>query len=219
MPRYTHIFFDLDGTLTDSAPGILNSVRYALERLGAPVPEREALFAFIGPPLPDSFRDRCGFGPEQAREATRLYREYFEPRGLYENSVYPGIPALLERLRASGLWLGVATSKPERFARRILDHFGLTAAFDCIAGADLDGQRSRKADVLRYAMAQSGVGDPEKALMVGDREHDALGAREAGLDCLGVLYGYGSREELLEAGVRYLAETVPQVGELILGLI
>lgn len=216
MPRYTHIFFDLDGTLTDSAPGITNSVCYALERFGISISDPRDLYAFIGPPLQDSFRDLYGFNEDQAREATRLYREYFEPHGLYENAVYPGIPALLERLRGAGLRLFVATSKPERFARRILAHFGLTKAFEGIAGADLEGRRSRKADVLRFALELSGVTDPARALMVGDREHDVLGAREAGVDCLGVLYGYGSRAELLTAGAVALAETVPQVGDRIL---
>ena len=216
MPRYTHIFFDLDGTLTDSAPGITNSVRYALARFGIQVSDPASLYAFIGPPLQDSFRDLYGFDEAQAREATRLYREYFEPHGLYENAVYPGVPALLERLRGAGLRLFVATSKPERFAKRILAHFGLTEAFEIIAGADLAGRRSRKAEVLRDALDRSGVGDPAKALMVGDREHDVLGAREVGVDCLGVLYGYGSRAELLTAGAIALAETVPQVGDRIL---
>ena len=217
MLNHDHIFFDLDGTLTDPGLGITNSVMYALERFGIAVADRRDLYAFIGPPLLDSFRRYCGFSDAEAREALRLYREYFSDRGIFENEVYPGVPALLQRLRDAGRRIVMATSKPEPYALQIAEHFGLAGAFDCIAGATMEETRTKKDEVIRYAMERCGVSDPSRVLMVGDREQDVLGAAKCGVDCLGVLYGYGSREELSGAGARELAETVEDVGRLILG--
>ena len=209
------IFFDLDGTLTDSGPGIVASVAYALRKLGVEPPEPEQLRPFIGPPLLWSFSHFYGFDEEKSKEAVRLYREYFTAGGMFENSVYPGIPEALERLRAAGFRLAVATSKPELFSRQIISHFGLDKYFEAVCGAAMDESRTEKADVIRYALDTLGVA-PEESLMVGDREHDVLGAKAVGLPCLGVLWGYGSREELTNAGASALAETPEELSERIL---
>ena len=213
---YTHVFFDLDGTLTDPGLGITNSVAYALERYGIHVADRSSLYPFIGPPLVDSFTRFYGFSAAQARAAVDVYREYFADRGIFENELYPGIPELLKRLRAAGLKLVMATSKPELFAERIAAHFGIAAYFDCIAGAAMDETRTAKHEVIEYALERCGVTDRSRVLMVGDREHDVLGASRCGIACLGVLYGYGSRAELTRAGACAFAETVDAVGDYIL---
>ena len=216
MKRYDTILFDLDGTLTDPALGITNSVMAALERFGIPIPERRELYKFIGPPLADSFREFYGFSEEDCREAVRAYRSHFAEQGIFENTPYPGITETLDRLRSAGRRLVIATSKPEPFALRIAEHFGFADRFDYIAGALMDETRTQKWEVIDYALAQCGITDRARVLMVGDREHDILGAKRCGLDAMGVLYGYGSREELVDAGAAYLAETVPEVAELIL---
>lgn len=212
--NYATILFDLDGTLTDSEPGIVNSVLHALRRFGMDA-EREALRAFIGPPLYDSFRGVMGMSDADARRAVDVYRDYFRERGMYENAPYPGVPEMLRRLRASGRRLLVATSKPEIFARRIAVHFGLSEALHAVYGADLEGGRSAKIDVIRYALAEQGV-RPGDAVMVGDRKYDIAGAKAAGLADVGVLYGYGTREELEAAGASRLADSVAELEALLL---
>ena len=209
------IFFDLDGTLTDSGPGITASVAYALRKLGVEPPEPEQLRPFIGPPLLWSFAHFCGFDEEKCREGVRLYREYFTAGGMFENSVYPGIPAALEKLRAAGFRLAVATSKPELFSRQIIGHFSLDGYFEAVCGAAMDESRTEKADVIRYALDTLGV-KAEESLMVGDREHDVLGAKAVGVSCLGVLWGYGGREELEKAGAAALVDTPADMAELIM---
>lgn len=217
MKAYSTIFFDLDGTLTDSAPGILNSVRYALRRQGRPIPEQAVLRRFLGPPLMESFQEFCGMDRETARRCTALYREYFEKKGIFENSVYDGIPELLRDLKAAGKTVVLATSKPEVSARIILEHFGLMPFFDHVAGASLDESRTKKTDVLLYALDKAAPADRAAAVMVGDREHDILGAQAVGLDSIGVLYGYGSRAEHEAAGATAVAPTVAGLRRLLLG--
>lgn len=206
------LFFDLDGTITDSGPGILNSVQYALKKLQLPIPEITQLYSFIGPPLKDSFMKMYKLDEAAANRAIRCYREYYVEKGMYENLVYEGIPELLESLNRSGYTLYVATSKPEVFAKQILDHFDLTKYFKGIYGASLDSSRSSKGAVIRYAM-ESEDASAADSLMIGDREHDVLGAKENQLDCIGVLYGYGDRAELEAAGAIYLAETPEMIGD------
>lgn len=212
---YTTVLFDLDGTLTDPGIGITNSVMYALRKYGIDVPpsDRASLYPFIGPPLTESFSKYFGFSSEQAVEAVAYYREYFGVTGIFENTVYEGIPELLEGLRAAGKRILLATSKPEVYAVEILRHFGLLRYFDFAAGSTLDGSRLKKADVIRYALASCGIGEDEKPhlLMVGDREHDVLGARAVGIDAVGVTFGYGSRAELEAAGAAYIADTPADV--------
>lgn len=218
MSSYQFIFFDLDGTLTDPALGITNAVMHALAHYGIAVADRSELFPFIGPPLADSFQKFYGFSPEQSREAIDKYREYFAPKGLFENEVYPGIPEALQRLRDAGLRLCVATSKPQLFAVQILDHFGLSAYFDGVFGAAMDETRTWKWEVIDYALDQLGVRDRTRVLMVGDRDLDVLGAQRCGLaGCIGCLFGYGSREELESAGAAALAEAPAQIADIILG--
>lgn len=215
---YDIILFDLDGTLTDSGIGITNSVRYALEKKGIEVNDRRELFRFIGPPLVDSFQMFYGFSPEKALETTHIYREYYAEKGIFENEVYDGIEELLKKLRQAGKRLIVATSKPEPFAVRILDHFGLSRYFEYIAGSNMDETRSSKSEVMAYALEACGVTDLSKAVMVGDREHDILGAKKTGTASLGVLYGYGSREELEKAGADHIAATPEDIYSIVMDL-
>lgn len=207
---YKTVLFDLDGTLTDPGLGITNSVAYALKRYGIEVQDREALYAFIGPPLNDSFKRYYNFSDEKAMEAIWVYREYFREKGIFENEVYDGIIQLLQKIKASGRKTVLATSKPEEFAVRILEHFGLAEYFDVIAGASMDEKRNKKGDVIKYALEKGGL-TAEDAVMIGDREHDVYGARENGIDTIGVLYGYGSKDELEKAGAVHIAETVGDI--------
>lgn len=219
MKNYSWIFFDLDGTLTDPGLGITNSVMYALERFGIRTEERSSLYKYIGPPLMDSFREFNGFDEEDCRRAVAAYREYFADRGLFENEVYPGIPALLNRLRAAGKRLCVATSKPEDFALRILRHFELDGYFDFVAGACMDETRTQKWEVIGWGLEQCGITEPGAVLMAGDRKHDVLGAARFGMDCVGILYGYGSAEELTGAGAAALVSSPAELGDYILGAV
>ena len=215
MTDDTHMFFDLDGTLTDPALGITNSVMYALERFGIHTEDRTTLFQYIGPPLMDSFTQFHGLSRADARIAIDTYREYFSVKGLFENEVYPGIPELLTRLKAAGKKLVVATSKPEDFSLRILEHFELLQYFDFVSGSCMDETRTQKWEVIQWALEQC-CDDSSRVLMVGDRKHDVQGAKRFGLPCLGVLYGYGGREELETAGADAFAASPEEIGDYIL---
>jgi len=214
--------FDLDGTLTDPKEGITKSVRHALNHYGIQVDDLDTLTPFIGPPLTDSYKKYYGFSDEQAWEGVLVYREYFSERGWHENKEYPGIKEMLGALKTAGRVLLVATSKPEEFARKILEHFGMAGYFDFIGGADMDETRVRKADVIRYVLEQYGLDTSRETLarcvMVGDREHDVLGARECGMDCVGVLYGYGDRQEMDGCRPAWTADTVDDLKDLLLTL-
>lgn len=208
---YSVVLFDLDGTITDPGVGITNSVAYALEKFNIKVKDRTELYQFIGPPLQESFAEYYHFDQEECNRAVSYYREYFKDRGIYENEMYNGMRELLEELHDAGRKVILATSKPEQFAVKILKYFQIDQYFDYIAGATMDSSRSRKSDVIAYALQQNGIGNLTSAVMIGDREHDILGAREVGMDSIGVLYGYGSREELREAGATHIAETVDEI--------
>lgn len=205
--QYQNLLFDLDGTLTDPGLGITNSVAYALNKFGITVSDRSVLFPFIGPPLIESFMRFYSFSREDAERAVAYYREYFSEIGIFENTPYEGIHSTLEQLRSSGKRLFVATSKPEVYARRITDHFSLTPYFEYIAGASFDETRSEKWDVIRYALDTCELRDKSRTVMIGDRKHDMLGAQKTGLDAIGVLWGYGDREELVSAGATHIVET------------
>jgi phosphoglycolate phosphatase len=209
------VLFDLDGTLTDPKLGITRSIQHALRKRGLPVPDADALAPWIGPPLEQSFRERVGLAPDDAARAVADYREYFEPRGMYENAVYPGIPELLERLRANGVRLALATSKPTLYAERILVHFELAPHFEHVVGSFLDGRRTDKAELVADALALLDGVPRERAVLVGDRRHDLLGARANGIAAIAVGYGYGAREELIDAGAERLAESVAALGRLL----
>ncbi|NLX77441.1 MAG: HAD family hydrolase [Clostridiaceae bacterium] len=216
MKEYTNILFDLDGTLTDPKVGITKSVAYALKSFGIEVEDRDSLCKFIGPPLRVSFRDFYGFSEDDCIRAIEKYRGYFRVTGLFENEVYPGIENLLKNLKQSGRKLFVATSKPTVFAVRILEHFNLLRYFEYVAGSELDGSRDSKGDVIRFALRENGLADRANVIMVGDREHDVIGAKENNIDVVGVLYGYGDRAELEKAGADYIVETVEELNGLLL---
>ncbi|NQJ29665.1 HAD family hydrolase [Streptococcus suis] len=212
---YQTILFDLDGTLTDSGQGILNSVAYALEKMGIEEPDTANLNRFIGPPLYESFSRFYQLSPEDTQSAVGAFRVYFKEKGMFENQLYPGIIPLLEELRTAGKTLVIATSKPEIFAKQILEHFGIAHYFDVIAGASLDSSRISKADVIGYAINQLEA-FPKHAVMIGDREHDIEGARMHQLPAIGVLYGYGSKQEFEKAGATMIVETVQDLKRVLL---
>lgn len=201
-----YILFDLDGTLTDSREGIIRSILHALNYYGIQVEDQDTLRPFLGPPLAESFRKYFNFSQEQSLEAVGYYREYFAVKGLLENRVYDGVEELVKNLQNRGYKLFLATSKPEIYAKQIMDHFGLSPYFTFIGGATLDESRLKKADVIRYVLEENQITDMSDVVMVGDRNQDVWGAKQNGIDVIGVLYGYGSREELEEAGVDAIAE-------------
>ncbi len=210
------VLFDLDGTLTDPGEGITNSVIFSLEKFGITVLNRAELYKFIGPPLLYSYKEYYGFSESDAKLAIKYYREYFSEKGIFENRVYDGITDMLGKLRGNNIRLSVATSKPEPFALKILEHFGLTEYFSLVAGATMDETRSEKHEVIEYALRGLHIEDKARCIMVGDRKHDILGAKKNGLKSVGVLYGYGSRGELETAGADMLAETPLDICGLIL---
>lgn len=214
--KFKTILFDLDGTLTDPGIGITNSVMYALQKYSITVNDRSELYKFIGPPLWESFKRYYGFSEAEAKKAVGYYREYFSVTGLFENAVYDGIDTLLAALEDRGKTLIVATSKPEIFAEQILEHFDLAKYFSFIGGSELDGTRVNKHEVIRYVLGMRGVTDLSTVVMVGDREHDILGAKKNGIASVGVLYGYGSREEFDVAGADFIAETVTDLHRILL---
>lgn len=214
MKKY--LLFDLDGTLTDPEEGITKAVQLALAHFGIQVEDRTSLRPFIGPPLWDQFQEYAGLSAEQSDEAVKVFRQYYLEKGVYENREYDGIRQMLGALKCAGYRLYVATSKPETTAGIVMKYFGFTDYFAYVAGADLEGTRVRKADVIRYLLEKEGIADPREAVMIGDRKHDILGAKEVGMESIGVLYGYGSREELEEAGAGRIATSVEELEEYLL---
>lgn len=204
------ILFDLDGTLTDSGPGILNCAALALEYFGLPVPSREELRVFVGPPLQDTFV-KFGVPAERTNEAISVFRSRYLPIGIFENEPYPGIRALLETLQAEGYTLYVATSKLESAAVQVLEHFDLARYFHRICGANADSSRSTKEDVIAYLIAQNGCTD--NMIMVGDTKYDVIGAKEHGIPCIGVSWGYGKVTDMLDAGACAIANTMEELLE------
>jgi phosphoglycolate phosphatase len=215
--RHTTCLLDLDGTLTDPFPGISRCIAHALSVMGLPVPEDSELRKWIGPPLKQSFKsylDTVGDG--DADRAVRLYRERFTSVGLYENSVYEGIPELLEKLGNQSIRLILATSKPSVYALRIIEHFGLDRWLDGVYGSELDGRRTDKVDLLSHLLKQQRL-CPDECQMVGDREYDILAARYHGAGAIGVLWGYGTAVELLESGAETLVTSPAELAELFIG--
>ena len=211
------ILFDLDGTLTDSGPGILNCLEYALEDQGIPVPEREEMRKLLGPPLVVTFCDVFGMNEEQASQAIDKYRERYHDVGLFENSVYEGVPELLAELQGAGLRLATATSKPEYSATRLLQPFELDQYFDFIGAAALDGSRDSKNLVIAHTLQNTNTHPTShNIIMIGDRHHDVHGAKEHGIDTIGVLWGYGDADELQSAGVIHIAKNPVELRDLLL---
>lgn len=213
---YDLILFDLDGTLTDPAEGITNSVRHALAKRGIYVEDSATLYSFIGPPLIDSFMQFYGYTKAEAVQGVADYREYYADRGIWENKLYPGIPELLAALKAAGKTVCMATSKPEYFAKQIAAHFHIDQYFDLIAGSTMDETRTKKSDVIAYALSSLGQKSPGSAIMVGDRSYDVIGAKQLGLPCIGVTFGYGSEEELRTAGAHAIAHDTDELRALLL---
>lgn len=197
---YKAILFDLDGTLTDSGEGITKSVQYALEKIGKPEPDLKKLRVFVGPPLLEQFEQYAGIDRETAKKAVEIYRERYAPIGVYENELYPGILELLSGLKKRGYKLAIASSKPENFVRIVAEYFHIDSYFDEMVGSEPNGERTNKTEVIEEALKRLGLSDHrEQVLMVGDKEHDVFGARRAGLECVAVSYGYGTKEELENA--------------------
>ena len=210
---WRHILFDLDGTLTDSAPGITNAIIYARKKWGLTPGVNADYYKFIGPPMPQSFEQFWGFSHEDAVRFLDDYREYFGEKGLFENDVYPGIPALLRALREDGRRLYIATTKPTGFSCRIAEHFGIAEYFDMISGSDLQ-KTNTKYTVIERIRETCDI-DMSSAVMVGDRSHDVEGAHLHGIPCIGVTYGFGGREELLDAGADYIADSVSALSDIL----
>jgi phosphoglycolate phosphatase len=215
VKKYKYILFDLDGTITDPGLGIINSVIYALEKFGITVVDRNDLKKFIGPPLWDSFERYYRLSKKEAERAVLYYREYYSEKGIFENYVYEGIADLLKDMKINNKVLIVATSKPEIYAKQILVCFDLAKYFYFVAGGTLDGTRVKKDDVISYALGVCHIDHLDKVLMIGDREHDIFGAKNVGIDSMGVLFGYGDRDELEKAGATYIAETVSSIRKII----
>ncbi len=210
-----YFLFDLDGTLTEPAVGITNSIKYALDKFGIQENDMDKLRLCIGPPLIDSFMKYWGFDRSKAELAVERYREYFSVTGIFENEVYNGIESLLSFLNARGDKIILATSKPEEFAQRILEHFSLNEHFCAIVGNTLKEERPKKEDVLSYILELFPDISAENAVMIGDRKYDVIGAHALGLPCVGVLYGYGSKTELTDAGADYLCADVKELRKLL----
>ena len=206
MHAATNIFFDLDGTLTDSKKGIINSIVFALEKVGHPVPTPEALNNLIGPPLRTFFSTELGREKEEAAMRFFVQRYDTEEKCLTESELYPDIPVILDKLRQHGKKLFVVTAKPKAIAEKIVRHFGLEAFFLCVYGAEQDETRSDKAALIAYVLEQETIA-PHTAVMIGDRWHDVSGAAANGVASIGALWGYGAKGELGTAGAQYLAET------------
>lgn len=214
MTGYEVVLFDLDGTLTDSKIGITKSVQYALSKFNIREDNLDNLESFIGPPLSESFQKHYGFETSQAQDAVDFYREYFSTSGMYENVVYPGIPNLLADLKSKRKELIVATSKPTVFANQILNAFNLYQYFTTVVGSHLDGTRTSKTEIIAHALSSLGEPKENSTVMVGDREHDVIGAQGNAIDSIAVTYGYGSLLELQRANPTHFAHTVEDIGTL-----
>ena len=214
--RYNIALFDLDGTLTQSEEGIIKSAKWALQTMHWPEPEESLYRRFIGPPLIDSFMHYCRMDKEQATRACSLYRERYNEVGCFENRLYPGVPQLLRDLKEAGVKLAVCTAKPEPFAKKIIEHFGLTPLFNEVVGSLLDGRRSLKEELIPAAVELLGGRLDSTAVMIGDTWFDADGAQKTGVDFIGVLYGYGERGEMEQKGARAFAQNAEELSALLL---
>ena len=213
----TLCLFDLDGTLTDSKIGIINSAEYALKAVGIKRSQYTGtLDSLIGPPLRDAFRLIHPFSDAEIEEVVRKYREYFSTKGLLENEVYPGIMEMLARLKSEGINMAIATSKAMAYAQRIAEHFGFAQYFDVIMGSEMDGSRSRKSELIQAVLDELGTDGAQKIIMIGDREHDIIGAKETGIACIGVTWGYGTRQELETAGADSIVDSTDELYRMIL---
>ncbi|MBQ3145140.1 MAG: HAD family hydrolase [Clostridia bacterium] len=210
MKNYKNILFDLDGTLINPKEGITNSVKYALEYFGIKVKTTEELYKFIGPPLRESFSQYYRFNEKDTEMAITKYREYFKEKGVFQNVLYKGVPELLNKLVSENKNLIIATSKAEVFAKQILDNLDISKYFSFICGSTLDGTRSKKGEVIQYILSSTNL-NPEDSVMIGDKSHDIIGAKQTKLDSIGVLYGYGNYTELQNAGATYIVKNITEL--------
>ena len=215
--KYDAVLFDFDGTVADTGKGIFNGVYHVLDSMGIDPPEPEKLRYFIGPPLHESFRIVFGFNEEECKAAVATYREYYSAKGIFELTMYDGMEELFRKLKARGIKLGISSSKPEIFLLRIVDKFGLSELFDTVKGSDIDYIHSDKSLIIRRATEAMNLPGSAKVLMVGDRCFDINGAKKAGVDSAGVLFGYGSREEFEEAGADYIVAKADELFGIITG--
>lgn len=213
-----YILLDLDGTITNPKEGITKSVQYALKFMNIYVDDLDSLTKHIGPPIRDGFKNYYGLSDEEVEAAVTKYREYYTEKGIYQNILYDGMERLLTRLKQAGKYLVVATSKPEEMAVKILERFHLEHYFDDICGATLDSSRTDKEAVIRYALEKNSITELDKVVMVGDRKYDIIGAKAVGIASIGVLYGFGSKEELVEAGADYIVPTVDDLYDVIMNM-
>lgn len=213
--KYNTVLFDLDGTLIDPKEGITTSVQFALKKMGVTIDNLDELESFIGPPLQLSFMEQYGFSDEEAIKAIEFYRERYKPIGIYENTVYEGIVSLLKQLKETGCKLAIATSKPTVFAKNIAVHYDFAQYFDVIVGSELDGTRTLKAEVIEEALRQLGNPATESCVMIGDRKYDIIGAMTTKLDSVGVIYGYGTEQELEQANATFIVQTVKQLQDVL----
>ena len=215
MKKYKAILFDMDGTLTDSAPGITRGVAYTLKKYGIEPPELDELKKFIGPPLGESFEKYYGIDRKNFLETERIFREYYDTTGIFENSLFDGVTEMLAGLKKADKFIATASSKPIMHVKRIIEHFGIAEFFDYIGAADFDNGIIEKEDVLSKLLADTKL-LPSECLMVGDRLYDIKGAHKNSIDCMCVLYGFGSRKEFGEYGADYVAETVEELSAFLL---
>lgn len=216
MQHKDNIIFDLDGTIIDSSQGITGSVQHALQEFGIPVEDASTLTKFIGPPLLDSFQNYYDFSPEKSREAVKIYRAYFDNVGVHQNVLYPGIAELIKALAEQGKKLAVATTKPEIYAVQILEELRLDSYFAYIAGSELDGSRTNKAELIHYAMHNASIQSIEDSVMIGDTRFDILAATEVGMDSIGVEYGFSRENEFITYPPTKIVASTKQLGELLL---
>jgi len=212
-----YFLFDLDGTLTDSKEGILNSLVFSLGSFGIEVPDKYELTKLLGPPLHVSFKEYFGFSDEAVVDAVAKYREYFNDKGIFENKLYDGIVEILDELKNNGATLAISTSKPTHYAEIIARHFNISHYFDVISGAEMDGSNSSKKEVISIALSKLGFKNLiqtekdelklRKIVMIGDREHDIIGARQVGIDGIGVTWGYSGGGELEAAGADHIVNS------------
>ena len=215
MSKYRILLFDLDGTISDPKEGITKSVQYALQKMGINEPDLEKLTPFIGPPLQVSFKEFYGFSNDQTDQAITFYRERFKEKGMFENKLYEGIPALLAKLKDDGYRLAIATSKLTIFSEEILRYFKIHHYFEVIVGSNLDGSRSAKEDVISYLLDYYNDYVRADVVMIGDRKYDIIGAQINDIESIGVTYGYGSKEELTAAKATHIVDSIDELLEII----
>lgn len=212
---YKYILFDLDGTITDSREGITKGVKYSLDKMGISNVKLEELNKFIGPPLKESYIKYYNFSEKESEKAINYFREYYKEIGIYENELYEGIEKLISELVEMDKILIIATSKVTEYAEIIIEYFGLSKYFTYIVGSNMDGTRTNKHEVIEYALQISGIEDKKDIIMIGDRKHDIIGAKQNKIDCIGVEYGYGSKEELSKVNADYIVKDINELAKLL----